>query len=132
MGDLAFDLEPRPYAILLDWARFGEGVDGATPRRRPACVIFGRFPRQLRHRVPYLSAYAPTLLSTAIADLMAMPPIRVRRISRPMAARKTCGSCSAGGTRDHRVRVIFRPCRVRRTTSPSAMRCDQRKPISWK
>ena len=41
----------------------------------------------------------------AIADLMAMPPMRVRRISRPMAARKTCGICSAGGTRDHRVRV---------------------------
>ena len=68
----------------------------------------------------------------AIADLMVMPPMRVRRISRPMAARKTCGICSAGGTRDHRVRVFSRPCRVRRMTSPSAMRCDQRKPISWK
>ena len=59
-----------------------------------------------------------------------MPPMRVRRISRPMAARKTCGSCSAGGTRDHKVLLISRPCRVRRMTSPSAMRCDQRKPIS--
>jgi hypothetical protein len=35
---------------------------------------------------------------TATADLMAMPPMRVRRISRPTAARKTCGNWSAGGT----------------------------------
>jgi hypothetical protein len=67
-----------------------------------------------------------------MADLMAMPPMRVRRISRPMAVRKTCGSWSPGGTRDQRVRVISRPRRVRWMTSPSAMRCDQRKPISWK
>ena len=59
---------------------------------------------------------------TATADLMAMPPMRVRRISRPTAARKTLCSCKAGGTRDHRVRVFSRPCRLRRTTSPSAMR----------
>jgi hypothetical protein len=39
---------------------------------------------------------------------------------------------SAGGTRDQMVRVISRPRRVRRTTAPAAMRCDQRKPISWK
>src|SRR5271156_6525774 len=83
-------------------------------------------------KLPFLNVERFYQPKAAIADLMAMPPIRVRRISRPMAARKTCGSCSAGGTRDHRVRVIFRPCRVRRTTSPSAMRCDQRKPISWK
>src|SRR5215472_12787082 len=29
---------------------------------------------------------------TAMGDFMAMPPMRVRRISRPTAARKTCGS----------------------------------------
>ena len=43
---------------------------------------------------------------------MAMPPLLVRRIWRPIAARKTCSSWSAGGTRDHRVRVFSRPCRV--------------------
>ena len=47
---------------------------------------------------------------TAMADLTTMPPMRVRRISRPTAARKTCGNWSAGGTRDHRVRVFSRPC----------------------
>jgi hypothetical protein len=36
----------------------GADVDGATPRRRPTRGIFGRFPRQLRHRFPDLSAYA--------------------------------------------------------------------------
>jgi hypothetical protein len=58
-------------------------------------------------------------------------PMRVRRISWPMAARKTRGGCRAGGTRDHRVRVISRPRRVRRMTSPSAMRCDQRSNHDW-
>ena len=84
-----------------------------------------------RHRTGRIARglYQP---KTAIADLMVMPPVRVRRISRPTAARKTCGNWSAGGTRDQRVRTLSRPCRVRRMTSPSATRCDQRKPISWK
>src|SRR5579884_2055594 len=69
---------------------------------------------------------------TATVDLMAMPPRRVRRISRPVAARKTCGIWRAGGTRDQRVRIFSRPRRVRRMTACVAMRCDQRKPISWK
>ena len=46
------------YAFLLVRSRSGAGVGAATPRRRPACVIFGGFPRQSRHRVPDLSAYA--------------------------------------------------------------------------
>jgi hypothetical protein len=58
MGRVGFRGRTRRYAFLLVRARSGTTVDGATPHRRPACVIFGGFPRQLRHRVPDLSAYA--------------------------------------------------------------------------
>ena len=58
MGRVGFRGRTRRYTFLLVRACSGAGVDGATPRRRPACVIFGGFPRQLRHRVPDLSAYA--------------------------------------------------------------------------
>jgi hypothetical protein len=44
------------YGFLLVQARSGADADGATPRR-PGCVIFGGFPRQLRYLVPDLSAY---------------------------------------------------------------------------
>jgi hypothetical protein len=45
---------------------------------------------------------------------------------------KTFRSCGAGGTRDQRVRMVSRPCRVFRSTLPVTTRWDQRKPISWK
>jgi hypothetical protein len=42
-------------------------------------------------------------LKTATADLMAMPPLPVGRISRWMTALKTCGSWNGGGTHDRKV-----------------------------
>jgi hypothetical protein len=39
MGGLAFEVEQRCYAFLQVRARAGAGVEGATPRRRPACAI---------------------------------------------------------------------------------------------
>jgi hypothetical protein len=58
MGRVGFRGRTRRYAFLLVGARSGAGVDGATPRRRPASAISGGFPWQFRHRVPDLSAYA--------------------------------------------------------------------------
>jgi hypothetical protein len=61
MGRVGFRGKTRRYAFLLVRARAGAGVDGATPRRRPVCVIFGGFPDKLHHRVPDLSAYVPKM-----------------------------------------------------------------------
>src|SRR5208337_2351571 len=58
MGQVGFLGRTRRYPFLLVRGRSGAGVDGATPRRRPAWVIFGGFPRQSGHHVRDLSAYA--------------------------------------------------------------------------
>lgn len=68
----------------------------------------------------------------ATVDLMMIPPPGLRRIGRPVAARKSLRSCSAGGTRDQMVLKTSQPCRVFRTALPDTTRCDDRKPISWK
>jgi ABC-type multidrug transport system fused ATPase/permease subunit len=47
MGRVGFRGETRRYAFLLVGARSGAGVDAATLRWRPVCVIFGGFPRQI-------------------------------------------------------------------------------------
>jgi hypothetical protein len=39
MGRVGFSARTRRYVVLLVRPRSGAGVDGATPRRRPACVI---------------------------------------------------------------------------------------------
>src|ERR1700732_4920435 len=81
MGRVGFRGRTRRYAFLLVGARSGAGVDGATPRRRPACAIFGGFPWQFRHRVPDLSAYAtkmrvPLLRAFKIVPAPAAPVSR--------------------------------------------------------
>jgi hypothetical protein len=52
--------------------------------------------------------------NTATFETRSIPPVFVRRISRPMAKRKTAGSWSAGGILAHNVLVTGRPLRVRR------------------
>jgi hypothetical protein len=52
---------------------------------------------------------------TATADLTMIPPSGLLRIWRPVAVRKTCSNCSAGGTRDHRVFMCSLPFRLFRT-----------------
>jgi hypothetical protein len=69
----------------------------------------------------------------AMADLMTTPPMRVRRISRPMAARKTCGTPSASARRIEDSPLS--DCRGRRAgaklwelraiASLARLRCDQ-------
>src|SRR4029077_9448792 len=71
MGRVGFRGRTRRYAFPLVGARSGAGVDGATPRRRPACAISGGFPWQFRHRVPDLSAYATKM---RVPLLRAMKP----------------------------------------------------------
>jgi len=80
MGRVGVRARTRRYALLLVRPRSGAGVDGATNAWRPACAIFGGFPRQLRHRVPDLSAYAPKMrvpLLQARCDKAAVAPVAV-------------------------------------------------------
>jgi hypothetical protein len=62
----------RPFSSLVV-----TGAQGSHPLPFSLCPL-------MLHRF-----YKP---KTAMRDLMVIPPMRVRRISLPMAARKTCGS----------------------------------------
>ena len=57
LGRLAFKVEQGVMPFC--WSEHALArVSTVRPRPRPACIIFGGFPRQLRNRVPDLSAYA--------------------------------------------------------------------------
>jgi len=59
------------------------GCHGATPRRRPARVIFGGFPRQLRHRVRDLSAYATKMRVPLLRANMIVEHLTARGVMDP-------------------------------------------------
>src|SRR6516225_160059 len=83
MGRVGSRARTRRYAFLLVRWRSGSGVDGATRPRRPACVIFGGFPRQSRHRVPDLSAYATKMRVPLLRANMIVEHLTARGVMDP-------------------------------------------------